>query len=489
MSKEDKFVLAPASEPQEQFLASDATITLFHGSAGGGKTFSIILSLVKYALMDNSTIVVFRRTSTQLRQNGGVWQESCQVFKRLFGKDVIIRNRDLEIYLPKSNSTIKFSHLQHQSDVNNHLGAQYSYIVFDEATLFPFEEMILPLMGRLRNANVKYTPRMAWCTNPMYNHGIYHWIKDFYIGEDGVPLPEKSNVKRYFVLQDGRPLWYATLEEAEEIHGKNVPRSFIAIRSHVTQNLPLLKANPDYISNLLALPDIKKRIFYDGSWTAREEEAGLFRRSWVTMVDTPNLKTQKRVLAFDQASTPVSSASPNPDWTRGVVMSKDKLGIYTIEHMVSIRDRPHVVQQLIFDTAREFPNVTVSLAVDPGSSGVAYAQSLRKELVEMGIHCVLVRANKSKRTRFLPFSAISEAGFVNVVQADWNEVMFNEMEEFSGLRSGERDDICDAVSDCVFVLNRETVLPEMQLPDYSGSSSPFGFAPSFGSQSMEFPTF
>lgn len=31
---QEKFTLAPASVPQEQFLASDSTITLYSGSAG-----------------------------------------------------------------------------------------------------------------------------------------------------------------------------------------------------------------------------------------------------------------------------------------------------------------------------------------------------------------------------------------------------------------------------------------------------------------------
>lgn len=118
----ERFILAPASVPQQQFLESTSKITLYSGSAGAGKTFAIIISLVKYAMEENSTIVVFRRTSTQLRQNGGIWQEACHVFKRMFGKAVVIRSRDLEIYLPATNSTIKFSHLQHQSDVSNHLG-------------------------------------------------------------------------------------------------------------------------------------------------------------------------------------------------------------------------------------------------------------------------------------------------------------------------------------------------------------------------------
>ncbi len=126
MTTEERFTLAPASVPQQDFLKSDSTITLYSGSAGAGKTFAIILNLVKFALQENSTQVCFRRTATQLRQNGGIWQEACQVFTRMFGKHVVIRHRDLEIYMPSYNSTIKFSHLQYNSDVNSHLGAQYS---------------------------------------------------------------------------------------------------------------------------------------------------------------------------------------------------------------------------------------------------------------------------------------------------------------------------------------------------------------------------
>lgn len=93
---------------------------------GSGKTFAIILNMVKFAMRKNSTIVCFRRNSTQIRSGGGIWQEACMVFTRMFGKDAIIRNRDLEIYLPKTNSYVKFAHLQYQSDVNSFLGSQLS---------------------------------------------------------------------------------------------------------------------------------------------------------------------------------------------------------------------------------------------------------------------------------------------------------------------------------------------------------------------------
>jgi predicted phage terminase large subunit-like protein len=388
----------------------------------------------------------------------------------MFGKDVVIRRRDLEIYLPKTNSTIKFSHLQHKSDVESHLGAQYSLIVFDEATLFPLEEMIIPLIGRLRNANVDYKPQMFWATNPAYNHGIYHWIKDFYLDDLGIPIKERSNIERFFVTQNDKPVWYATREEAEAIHGggKDSPvQSFRSIRAHVTDNLPLLKANPGYLGKLQNYPEIRRRIMLDGSWTAREEEAGLFKREWVTMVDYPNLRAKKRVIGVDQASTPVSTASPNPDWTRLVTISKDQDGYYTIEDMVSLRDRPHIVEQTIHQVAADTPNGVVAIERDPGSSGVAWSNSVRKNLAEKGFTCTITTANKSKRARFLPFSAIAEAGYVRVVRAPWNEEFFNELEEFTGVKTNERDDICDAVSTAMLQLNRATTLPDFALPDMS----------------------
>ena len=312
-AQQEDYILAPASIPQRDFINSTSTITLYHGSAGGGKTFAIILNMVKFAAMQNSTIVLFRKNSTQIKSGGGVWQEAVPIFTRMF-PDAKIRHRDLEIYIPSTNSYVKFSHLQHISDVYNHLGSQYSAVFFDETVTFdPFEDYVLPLMGRLRNANVSYSPQMFWATNPKFDHGIYHWIKDFYLDpQTGIPLQEKSNIERYFVLQDNKPVWYDNKEEAFSIHGDQV-RSFRAIRAHVTENVPLMRANPDYLYNLMALPDIKRRIYLDGSWTAREEEAGFFKREWSKLYPFPNPMPCRRVRSWDQGSTPcLLYTSPSP---------------------------------------------------------------------------------------------------------------------------------------------------------------------------------
>lgn len=475
--------LSPGSIPQEQFLFSTSDITLYSGSAGAGKSFAIILNMLKFLLKRNSTVVCFRRTSTELRSAGGLWREASGVFRSFFGDRVIIRDRDMEVFVPETNAFLKMSHLQYTSDVEKHLSAQYSAIFFDEATTFhPFEDFILPLIGRLRNANVDYKPQMFWATNPKFDHGIYHWIKDYYLDPEGIPIAERSNVERYLVMQNNKPIWFDKREDAEAIYGAGEDsgiQSFRSIRAHVTDNVKLLSIQPSYISNLKALPEVKRRIFLDGSWTAREEEAGLYRRAWSKVIPYPNLKAKRRVRAYDLASQPVSSASPNPDWTRGVLMSKDENGVYTVEDVVSLRDRPHVVEQLIINTALSdqemFGYVEVAYPVDPGQAGIARANDMKRILAERGITCRLIRPHKAKRVRFLPFSAIAEAGFTQVVKADWNEAWFTELEEFTGLKSGERDDLVDSTADAVYALNQGVQLPTaFLLPDMSRQNQTIG---------------
>lgn len=233
-----------------------------------------------------------------------------------------------------------------------------------------------------------------------------------------------------------------------------------------------MKANPDYLYNLMALPEIKRRIYLDGSWTAREEEAGYFKREWSKIIPFPNPMPCRRVRSWDQSSTPVSSASQNPDWTRGVLVSKDRQsGKYTVEDVKSLRDRPHEVEQLIFRTALEDLSNGVNqctIAADPGSAGIAYANSLKVKLAEMGVSCRIMKTNKAKLTRFLPVSAIAQAGLIDFVNADWTEDILKEMENFNGEKNNGKDDMCDCMSDAIAALNLGVELPNLS---YSPSTS------------------
>jgi predicted phage terminase large subunit-like protein len=151
-------------------------------------------------------------------------------------------------------------------------------------------------------------------------------------------------------------------------------------------------------------------------------------------------------------------------------MSKDANNVYTVEDVVSIRDRVHEVEKLVFDTARhDGQDVIISIPLDPAAAAGAYAKDLQRKLAEMGFSVRLCKPVKSKITRFAPFSSIAQAGFVNVVKANWNKDFFDELEIFNGERAN-KDDQVDCCSDAMILLNKDMQLPSFTLPDFTGTN-------------------
>jgi hypothetical protein len=86
----------------------------------------------------------------------------------------------------------------------------------------------------------------------------------------------------------------------------------------------------------------------------------------------------------------------------------------------------------------------------------------------------LVRPVKAKLTRFAPFASVTQAGFVNVVEGDWNKSFFEELENFDG-DGKKKDDQVDVCSDAFWCLNRELQLPTLSLPTDMIRPDSFGF--------------
>lgn len=464
-------LLAPASKKQEIFLNSNADITLAGGAAGSGKTYTALLIALKFMQHPRATGVIFRRTSKMITSPGSIWHEAVNMYTSIYpaGSGLRIKHRENEIIFP-NGAVLKFSHMQHESNMYDHKGGQYSLVIFDEATDFT-EDMIVYLVSRMRNAYVDYKPQMFLMTNPDYNSFLRLWIQDFYLDPlTGIPKEELAGVKRWFFRQGNTMLWYNSLEAAEAVHGSGDEsgiKAFSFIPATCRDNPPLLKAQPSYISNLMSLPRVEMERLLLGSWFARPESSGLFKREWVNLVKYPYGRAKQRVRAWDFAFSKPSEQYPNPDWTRGVLISKDPASIYTVESVVGCRDRTHVVEQLIFDTAKaDGPGVVISIPQDPNAAAGAYAKNLQRRLAEMGYTCRLSRPVKSKTIRFAPFSSVAQAGFVQVVEADWNKDFFDELEVFD--ETGRyKDDQVDCVSDCFSVLNKDLALPSMQLPNLS----------------------
>lgn len=482
----EQLVIGPASKKQEMFLNSDATITVAGGAAGSGKTYTSLLIALKFMQHPRATGVIFRRTSKMLTAPGSIWHEAINLYTQIY-PNLRIRSRELELIFP-NGALLKFSHMQHATNMYDHKGGQYSLVIFDEATDFD-EEMVVYLLSRMRNAYVDYKPQMFMMTNPDYNSFLREWIQDYYLDPNsGIPIAERTGNKRYFFRQGNTMLWYDTLAEAEAAHGagdESGISSFTFIGATCRDNPPLLKAQPDYISRLMSLPRVEKERLLDGSWFARVENAGLWKREWVQLVDHPNGRARKRIRAWDFAFSKPSEQYPNPDWTRGVLISKDNTNVYTVEDVVSIRDRVHEVEKLVFDTAlADGQDVIISIPLDPAAAAGAYAKDLQRKLAEMGFMVKLTKPVKSKITRFAPFSSVTQAGFVHVVKANWNRDFFDELEVFDG-DPKKKDDQVDCCSDAMLLLNKEMVIPTFSLPDLTGTN-PFD---RMASSSIDMPVY
>ena len=115
-------ILKPQEGPQERFLATSADICIFGGSAGGGKSFALLLEPLRYMDVEGYKAVVFRRNYTQIMAAGGLWDESSKMYRLL--------SNAVATMSPKAHWTfgrkavINFDYLSRDDDVYKWQGSQ-----------------------------------------------------------------------------------------------------------------------------------------------------------------------------------------------------------------------------------------------------------------------------------------------------------------------------------------------------------------------------
>jgi predicted phage terminase large subunit-like protein len=157
----------------------------------------------------------------------------------------------------------------------------------------------------------------------------------------------------------------------------------------------------------------------------------------------------------------------DPDYTVGVLMSRDKTGFFYIEDVVRIRGSAHEVERLIKNTALlDGKHVRIRIPQDPGQAGKAQAAYLVRQLA--GYTVKAVSPSGAKETRAAPFAAQAEAGNVKLLQAPWNRQFLDELCVFP---AGAHDDVVDAASDAFAELvepERKALIRDMKWHEKPG---------------------
>ncbi|ANA49251.1 terminase large subunit [Pseudomonas phage phiPMW] len=472
-------IVRPQSPFQVKYLNSNAKILVVGGAAGSSKSYVGLMRHLRWAEDPLYNGYCIRKNSNTLMKAGGLFQEAIALYSKVY-PNLTVRWKDQRIVFP-SGASVTFAHYENDAAYMQYQGLQLSNVFYDEAT-HASEEHIWWLVSRLRTA-ANVNPGIWLSCNPDPDSFLFDWVKWWLYPEGhpqhGIADPEKNGVTRYCLRINGDMVWGDTPEELTSKYGEDKkPIAFQVLLGTLMDNPTLMEMQPEYKSNLEALPEVEMRRLLLGDWTAREEGSTYFQRSWCgeeALMEPPKSEIVRTVRAYDFAGTLKSSANPSPDYTACVKISKLKNGNYFVHDVQRTRILYGDWEKFILDNAaRDGRDCDIIIPLDPGASAKLSTSLLTRAISERGYRIRTMRATQAKLDRFRPFSSLAMNGhvqflkgcaydFENNIEAN-NTFMYRELEAFNGKkRSGEsgHDDICDAISDAIGILAQRQAIPSM----------------------------
>ena len=269
---------------QEKFLSTEADITIFGGSRGGGKSHALLMEALKDIKDPHFNAIILRNEKDDLLE---LINTSYQLYLQ-FG----IYNRSVNdmTWNFLNGGKLKFSYFADSLEdfKKRFQGKQYPYIGIDEITHCTYEKFKY-LITCNRNAH-KIRNRFYGTCNPDPDSWVRKFI-DWWIGEDGFPIEERDGVIRYcFMDEDSTDtiFWGDTPEEVYEQckdiidplweKGKKVyeklgfnkqtmyVKSVTFIKGKLEENIALISSDPNYVANLAQQSAEARARDLEGNW-------------------------------------------------------------------------------------------------------------------------------------------------------------------------------------------------------------------------------
>lgn len=431
-------IVKPQPGPQTAFMATPANVCIYGGAAGGGKSFGLLMSALRYKNVPGFGCTIFRRNFNQIFSQGGLWDESMKIYQGIRGADPKFargqwwfRNQNGDIV-----SKVTFAHIERDEDVHKWQGSQICEIGFDELTHFS-EKTFFYMLSRNRST-CGVEPFIRATCNPDADSWVAKFIEWWIDPDTGYPIPERSGKLRWFVRRDEILYWANTKQELwkqfdlKTPEEKAEPRSVTFIMSKLEDNQELLKVNPGYMANLKAMSVIERERLLHGNWKIKAAAGLFFKRSqvgdYLSFVPDDVIEW---VRCWDLAATE-KTENGDPAFTSGVLMGKRKNGRYIVADVVNKQMSASNVRQTIKHTAQQdiakYKRVKIRLPKDPGQAGKEQAESYIKFLA--GFNVVTVAETGSKEARAEPMAAQWQAGNFDVLTGAWNEEYLQQLENF-----------------------------------------------------------
>ena len=246
----------PNDGPQTEFLASPEKEVLYGGAAGGGKSYAMLMDLLRYADNKNHRALLLRRTLAELTE---LIDKSKQIYPKAFPRARF--KESTKTWEFPSGATALFSYVDKDDDVYRYQGQSFTWIGIDELGHYPTPYVWNYLRSRLRTTDPKIDTYMRASSNPGGAGGW--WVKKMFVDPAPPANPfwatdiETSKVLKYGISHQkaGEPLFQ---------------RKFIPAR--LTDN-PHLAMDGEYEAMLLSLPEVERKRLLSGDWDVAEGAA------------------------------------------------------------------------------------------------------------------------------------------------------------------------------------------------------------------------
>lgn len=445
--------IRPQAGPQTAYLTSPADWVVYGGGAGGGKTWALLMDPLRHIGNPRYSFTIFRSSYPQITAPGGLLDASYEIYPLL---GATLNRTALTWHFP-SGAKVVFRPLKFAKDVLNFQGAELPAIAFDE--LCQFSEYQWDYMSSRNRSTCGIKPYMRGTCNPDPDSFVARLI-DWYLTEDGYPDPDKVGKIRHFIREGGDYLWVdADYRDAET---GLPPKTLTFIPSSVHNNQALLKANPEYLLTLKALPEIERLQLLLGNWKIKRTAGKFFKAEWWRYCDRTPADIVKWVRFWDFASSQKQQKGDDPDWTASCLMGLMRGGSVVIKDFTRELLTPGGVENRIGELARSDGRfVPIRFQRDPGQAGVHQEQRLRNLLRGFDAKGVIYQI--AKEQRWGPFSRAAEFGEVWLLESAWNTMFTNELVQ---LPDGSHDDQADAAAGAYLELTGEG-LPRFGTASYT----------------------
>ena len=216
----------PAPQPRQWMFINDKHRRVaFGGARGGGKSMAVRLKAILLCLKyPGIKIMIMRKTYPELIAN------HIGPLATMINDDIAeIKVTQKECHF-RNGSVILFRYAQNEKDLNKYQGTEVDVLFIDEATQFTWE-MYVRCTAFVRGVN-RFPKQVCLTCNPGD------------VGHDWV--------KRLFLSRD-----YTDTEN---------PDDYSFIKSLVTDNIALMREDPEYLQSLEALPPKLRQAWLEGDW-------------------------------------------------------------------------------------------------------------------------------------------------------------------------------------------------------------------------------